>query len=257
MNAIPTTDTTEHVDTDPDIELMLNAGIHLGHARARHHSGMNQYVWGARNNIEIIDLTKTKEKLEEALAFLKQCAKEKRLLLFVGTRPAARDLVARVADELGYPYVNDRWIGGTLTNFKVIEKRVETLENLEQEKASGGFEKYTKKERLKKEEEMAKLNENFNGLRRLRKLPDALIVLSAIHDDLALREAARTNITVVALSDTDADPRAIAYPIPSSDDARSAIAYMLERMKRALIEGRSEAEASLIQPTESTPIPSQ
>ncbi len=236
VNSVP-------VGADPEIEAMAEAGAHLGHARSRRHPRMAPYLWGVRANIEIIDLTKTKEKLGAALAFLKSSAEERKLFLFVGTRPSAKDIVRDTAQELGYPYVIQRWIGGTLTNFKVIRKRVETLEALEQERASGGFEKYTKKERLKKDEEMRRLVGNFDGLRRLTKLPDVMIVVDISHDDLALREARRVRIPMVALADTNTDPESVTYAIPSNDDARPAIAYMLGRMKASIQEGLAAAEA--------------
>lgn len=231
---------------DPEIETMLAAGVHIGHSRSRRHPAMAPFLWGTRSNIDIIDVTRTRQKLAEALAFLRDAARKSQLILFVGTRPSARALLRAAAEEMGYPYVDGRWIGGTITNFRMIAKRVETLETLEQEQASGAFEKYTKKERLKKEEEQLRLRQNFDGLRRLRRLPDAMVIIGIDHDDLALREAKRMNIPVVALVDTNTNPTAVSYPIPSSDDARPAIAYMLECMKAAIREGRlaGEAEAS-------------
>lgn len=237
------------VVVDPEVEEMMEAGVHWGHVRSKRHPAMSGYIWGNRSNVEIIDLTQTSAKLASALDFLKQTAREKKLILFVGTRPSARELIRATADELAYPFVNQRWIGGTITNFKVIAKRIETLESLEQEKASGGFEKYTKKERLVKEDEMARLRQNFEGLRRMKRLPDVLIIIDIQHDDLALREATRLGIPVVALTDTNTDPRAVTFAIPSNDDARSAVRYMLGRMKLAIQEGMAEAE----KPKEMTP----
>ncbi|MEK9148098.1 MAG: 30S ribosomal protein S2 [Patescibacteria group bacterium] len=229
---------------DPEIEAMMEAGVHIGHIRSKRHPAMAPYLWGVRSNVEIIDITKTKEKLGAALDFLRQSAQGKKLFLFVGTRPSARELVARSAEALGMPYVNQRWIGGTLTNFKVIGKQIETLEKLESEIASGGFEKYTKKERMKKEADLERLRHNFDGLRRMKKLPDIVVIIDIAHDDLALREARRMNIPVVALVDTDTDPRLVTYPIPSNDNARPAIAYMLDRVEKAIADG----QAALLSP---------
>lgn len=231
------------LSVDPEIEAMLDAGVHLGHIRSKRHSGMTPYLWGMRNNVEIIDLAKTKEKLHEAMAFLRQVAVEKKLILFVGTRPSAKDLIQRTAEELGYPHVNRRWIGGTLTNFKVIFKRIETLEGLEQEKAGGGFEKYPKKERVRREDDIVRLRENFDGLRRLRKIPDAVVIIDISHDAVALREARRVKVPIIALTDTNTDPRLVDYPIPANDDAQPAVAYLLGRLKSAVLEGREAAEA--------------
>lgn len=223
---------------------MLEAGVHVGHTRAKRHPAMAPYVWGQRANVEIIDLTKTKGKLDEALAFLKKVAGEGKSVLFVGTRPSAKEIIARVAEELGYPFVNRRWIGGTLTNLKVIRKRVEVLEGFEHDKASGGFEKYTKWERLELDKEMDRLRNNFDGLRRLSKMPDAVIIVDISHDKIALHEAIRMKIPVVALTDTNTDPRTVAYPVPSNDDARPAVEYMLGRMAMSLREGQAASAAA-------------
>ena len=223
---------------------MLEAGVHLGHIRSKRHPAMAPYVWGTRSNVEIIDLIKTKEKLAAALAFLKKLAEERKMVLFVGTRPSAKGIIRQTAEELGYPSVDRRWVGGTLTNFRVIRKRIETLEGLEHEKASGGFEKYTKKEQLELEKNMARLVQNFDGLRRLTKPPDALIVVDISHDKIALHEATRTGTPVVALTDTNTDPRLVAYPIPSNDDARTAVVYMLSRMRSVIREGQEAALAA-------------
>lgn len=233
---------------DPEIEAMMEAGVHLGHSRSRRNPGMTPFLWGVRNNVEIIDLAKTKECLESALAFLRERAAERKIILFVGTRPSARDLLRKTAEALGSPWVAERWIGGTLTNFRVVRQRVETLEGLEHEKATGGFEKYPKKEQIEKEREIANLTRNFDGLRRLTRLPDAVVIINIVHDGLALREARRMRIAVVALTDTNADPRLVQYPIPANDDARPAVSFMLERMAAAIRDGMQVA-------AEQTPAP--
>lgn len=226
---------------DPEIEAMLSAGVHVGHIRSKRHPAMEPYLWGVRNNVELIDLTKTKEKLAEAERFLETLSAARKLILFVGTRPAAKQLVRDAAEATSSPYVTGRWIGGTLTNFAIILKRIEELERLEQEQASGGFEKYPKRERLEREKEIGRLRENFDGLRRLRKLPDVLVIIDASHDDLALREAERIGVPVVALTDTNTDPRRITYPIPANDDARPSITYILSRIRAAILRGQELA----------------
>ncbi len=243
MDTAPTESVAKDVSTaDPEMEDMLQAGVHVGHSRSRRHPAMAPYLWGVRSNVAIIDLEKTKEKLAAALAFLRSSAAEGKLFLFVGTRPSAADLVRKTAEALNMPYVNERWIGGTLTNFKVILKRIETWENLLQEKASGGFEKYTKRERMKKDEEMAHLAATFGGLQRLRKLPDVLVIIGLAHGALAAREAKGMKIPMVALTDTDSDPRQVAYPIPANDDARPAVTYLLGRIREAIGEGLADGE---------------
>lgn len=222
---------------DSEVTEMLEAGVHLGHVRSKRHPAMGPYVWGLRSNVEVIDLSKTRELLAAALAFLSDAARAGKLVLFVGTRPASKDIVRRTAEATSCPYVDQRWIGGTLTNFKVIRKRVETLEGLEQEQASGGFEKYTKWEQLELEKDMARLRQNFDGLRRLVKLPEVVVISDISHDTSALQEARRLGIPVVALTDTNTDPRLVTYPIPANDDARPAVSYMFGRMQQAIRDG--------------------
>lgn len=231
----------------------MAAGVHWGHRRSKRHPAMTSYVWGLRANVEVIDLVKTKEKLAVALEFLRSAARDGRLFLFVGTRPSVRDVVKNASSSLDCPYVDQRWIGGTLTNFKIIRKRVETMEAIEHEFAAGELERYTKRERIEKERELERLRQNFDGLRRLTRLPDALILVGLVHEATALRESRRTGIRAVALVDTDADPRSVAYPIPANDDARPAVTYLLGRMAEAIRAGRSEAQAAPAAPPAADP----
>jgi small subunit ribosomal protein S2 len=222
---------------DQELEDMIKAGVHLGHSKSKAHPSMQPYIFGIRNTISLLDLTKTKEKLTEALNFIKEVMARGGLILLVGTRPAAHKVIFGVAEKTKMPYFTERWIGGTLTNFKVILKRVEYMQELELAKVAGEFAKYTKKERMKKEEEISKLNRNFNGLRNLKRLPDALFVVDIIHDDTAVREAMRMKIPIVALADTNSNVDLVDYPIPSNDDALPAVRYMVERVGEAIEEG--------------------
>ncbi len=228
---------------DPEIQEMMARGVHRGHSKSRRHPAMEPYLWGTRNAIEIIDLVKTREKLTEALEFLKELSARKGVLLLVGTAPAAKRALLEVAREFSYPVVTERWIGGTLTNFKVILKRVQRLEELEREQAAGTLEKYTKKEQVRLGKELERLKKTFNGLRPMKQLPDALCIVSLAKDGAALREAKRMGIPVVALADTNTDPRPVTYPIPANDDARPAIEYMLGRITVAFREGLARAES--------------
>lgn len=217
----------------------MKAGVHLGHARTKDHASMKEHIFGVRNTISIIDLQHTKEALANAKAFLLEIASRGGLVLLVGTRPAARTIILNVAEKTGMPYFIERWIGGTLTNFKVISKRVEYMEQLEREKASGELEKYTKKERMGKEEELVRLKRFFDGLRPLKRLPDAVFIVDTTYDDTAVREARRIKIPIVALCDTNADAAAISHPIPSNDDALPAVRYMVGEIGSAIEEGLS------------------
>ena len=226
---------------DPEIEEMAKAGVHLGHSKSKSHPAMKPYIFGIRNTISIIDLTRTKEKFAIAQEFLKGIAAKGGLILLAGTRPAARKAILEVAEKTKMPYYTERWIGGTLTNFKVISKRVEYMERLEKERATGDFAKYTKKERMKKEEEIEKLRKNFEGIRVLKRLPDAVFVVDITEDTTAVSEARRMKVPVVALVDTNSNAELVDYPIPSNDDALPAVRYMVGRVGSAIEEGQKEA----------------
>ena len=224
-------------EPDPEMEAMIKAGIHLGHSKSKNHPSMQPYLFGVRNTVSVIDLASTKEKLGAAEEFIKGIAARGGLILLVGTRPAARKVIQELGERTRMPYFVERWIGGALTNFKVISKRVEYMERLEREKASGDFEKYTKKERMGKEEEIVRLRKIFDGIRTLKRLPEALFIVDTTHDTTAIREARRMKIPIVALADTNANASIIDYPIPSNDDALPAVRYMVERIGKAVEEG--------------------
>lgn len=228
--------------TDPELEEMLKAGVHLGHAKSKNHPAMQPYIFGVRNTISIIDLAQTKEKLAAALEFIRDTSARGGKILFVGTRPAARAVVLVTAQKTNMPYFVERWIGGTLTNFRVIAKRVEYMESLEHGKASGEFLKYTKFEQMKKDEETERLKKNFDGLRTLKKLPDVVFVVDITSDDTAVREARRMKIPVVALVDSNANADLVDFPIPSNDDALPAVRYMVGRIGEAIEEGLKKKE---------------
>ena len=218
-----------------EIEEMAKAGLHFGHRTSKTHPKMKSFIYGMRNTIHVIDLEKTREKLIEALKFIEQLVKEKKTILFVGTKVPIRELVKKVAMETGFPYIVSRWIGGTFTNFQEIKKRVEYLKELEKKRKEGELEKYTKRERMEIEEEIEKLNEKFGGIKNLEKLPDAIFVCDMVKDKLAVNEAKRKGVKIIAISDTNADPTLADYPIPANDDAISSVKYILERVKETIL----------------------
>lgn len=220
------------------VKKMLEAGVHFGHSNSRKNPRMTPYISTIRNNINIIDLESSTKKLQEALDFIKETVSKGGVVLFVGTQPQARRITMAAAQECGMPYVVERWIGGSLTNFKVIRKRVEYLKDLEKKKAAGELAKYTKKEQLLFDEEMEKLNKKFGGIKELIKLPDMLLVLSVNKSLAAVREARRKKIPIVGLADTDSDPTTIDYPIPSNDEAVSALEFMLDKFKEIIIKNK-------------------
>lgn len=223
---------------DPEIDAMMKAGVHLGHSKSKSHPSMRDNLYGIRNTIAIIDLVKTKEGLKKAEDFVREITQRGGLILLVGTSPAARRVIPQLAETTNMPYFIERWIGGTLTNYKTISKRVEHMQALEREKAEGGFEKYTKKERMKKDEEITRLKRFFDGLRRLTRLPDAVLVVDTLHDVTAVREARKMNIPLIAFVDSNTDINLVDIPIPANDDALSAVTYIISRLGAAMEDGQ-------------------
>jgi len=218
----------------PSYEDMVKSGMHFGRKKSVFNPKMKPFVYTARDNIYLIDLVKTRESLGSAMEFLKKSLDEGKLILFVGLSAQSADLVKDLAESLNMPYVISRWLGGTLTNFKTIISRVNHLESMEKEMSLGGFEKYTKKERLMKEKEMAKLRKKFDGLRKLTRVPDVLFVASSRESDLVLKEAKNTKVKTVGMVNTESDPTVLNYPIPANDNARRSIELIITTLKSYL-----------------------
>lgn len=229
---------------DKIMEEMMAAGVHLGHAKTKNHPSMQKFLFGVRNTISLIDLAKTKDYAEKAFEFIQGIANRGGMVLLVGTRPAARKAILEIAEKTRMPYFVERWIGGTLTNFPVITARVQYMEQLERERASGDFEKYTKKEKIKKEHEIERLKKNFDGLRTLKRLPDAVFIVDITEDTTAVSEARKKNIPIVALCDTNSNANVVDVPIPSNDDALPAVRYMVTKIGEAILEGQRASQAS-------------
>lgn len=217
--------------TDPELETMFRAGLHFGYSKTRRHPKMEKYLFGVRNNVEIFDLEKSRAKLAEALAYIKELKAQNKIVVFVGTKAQIQDLVEMAGKETGLPYASRRWIGGLLTNFNIVRKRIDYFEDMKQKRTSGAFEgKYTKKEINDIDKELIKLEMNFGGVATLRKLPEALFIIDPKEESTALREAERVNIPVIALASSDVDPQSVNYVIPGNDSARSSVAYILNRV---------------------------
>jgi small subunit ribosomal protein S2 len=221
-------------------EEMEKAGLQFGHKTSRIHPKMMPFLSGVRNTIHIIDLEKSAEKLKEALKFIQKTISEDKILLIVGTKIQVKGLVKNTAEELGLPYVNERWLGGTFTNFDIIKKRLEHFKDLEQKKASGELEKYTKKERLLIDKKLKDLAIKFGGIKNLEKLPEVIFVLDIKKDILAVNEAKAKRIKTVGISDTNINPNLVDYPIPANDDAVSSVKYILEKVKEAIIQAKAK-----------------
>ncbi len=225
-----------------DVEEMTKAGVSFGHQVSRLHPKMKLYLAGVRNTVHIIDLDSTAKKLSEALIFIEKLISEDKVILLVGTKIQVKDLVQETAEACELPYINERWLGGTLTNFPIITKRVNYLKDLEEKKAKGELEKYTKKERVKINKEFQKLLVKFGGMKKLERLPDAIFVLDIRKDDLAVKEAKIKGIKVIAICDTNVDPTLVDYPIPANDDAVLSVKYILGKFKEVILKAKSKAK---------------
>ncbi len=226
-------------------EKLLETGAHFGHQARRWNPKMEEYIYGAQDGVHVFDLIKTKQALEEALSVLTQVSKEGKVILFVGCKKQARDKTREVAQESGCPHITERWLGGTLSNFDQIKKSLMKMEDLKEKMASGEFAKYTKKERLLIDREIARLERFFGGIKDMKKIPDLLVVIDTHKETGAVKEAKMVGIEVVGIVDSNSDPSVVDYPIPMNDDATKAIEYVLELMKEAVLEGKSHfAKAS-------------
>ncbi len=230
--------------TIPSLLEMLKAGAHFGHRESKWHPKMEPYIFTSRSGVHIIDLEKTASELAKALEFVKGIIAKGGKVLFVGSKTQAQAIVKKYALAAGLPYVATRWLGGTLTNFGVINKLVERLKKMRQEKEIGDWAKYTKKEQLKMSQELVKLEEMVGGLETLKKKPEALFLIDVKKEKTALREALKIKLPVIALCDTNINPTGIAYVIPANDDATKTIELITKLMAEAAIEGQMEQKTS-------------
>jgi len=220
------------------MKALLEAGVHFGHRRQRWNPKMKSFIFTERNGIHIIDLQQTIARLTKAYEAVKDTVGKGGIVLFVGTKRQAQETIETEAKRCGMPYVNVRWLGGTLTNFHTIRKRIEYLEELERRKEAGEFDLLPKKEAMRKEKELERLRRKLGGLRGLDRLPDMLFVVDVVKEALAVKEANRLGIPVVGMVDTNADPDPIDYCIPANDDAIRAIKLITSKIADAVIEGR-------------------
>jgi len=227
------------------IKELLEAGAHFGHQTSRWHPAMKKYIFTKRNGIHIIDLEQTAAMLDKVCDFVRQVVAEGGNILFVGTKKQAQETIEQEAQRCGMFYVNQRWLGGVLTNFATIQARIDYLVRLEDQKARGDFARLPKKEALKLEEEILRLNRLVGGFKEMTKLPDAIFIVDPTKERIAIAEAKRVGIPVVAIIDTNCNPNEIDHPIPANDDAIRAIKLICSKIADAVIEGRTgEAMAS-------------
>jgi small subunit ribosomal protein S2 len=217
---------------------LLEAGVHFGHQTKRWNPKMQKYIFGERNGIYIIDLQKTLKKFREAYAFVRDMAAGGGSLLFIGTKKQAQETVFEEAGRCGMFYVNQRWLGGTLTNFATIRKSIGRLKKLEEMKETGEFERVSKKEALELDREREKLEKALIGIKAMESLPSSVFIIDPRKENIAVAEARRLGIPIVAIVDTNCDPTGIDYPIPGNDDAIRAVRLITSRMADAVLEGR-------------------
>ncbi|MFH1822596.1 MAG: 30S ribosomal protein S2 [Patescibacteria group bacterium] len=226
----------------PSIEEMLKAGMHFGHRTSRWHPKMEPFIFASRKGVYIIDLIKARKKLTVALEFMKKIVSEGKSILFVGTKNQVKKPLKKLALDIGMPYVVGKWSGGSLTNFEIIKKSVRKYKDLLSKKQSGKLEKYTKKERLDFDKDIAKLEVKVGGLVSLNKLPDVLFIWDVRKEKTAIAEARRKNIPIIAVCDTNVNPTNINYVIPANDDATKGIKLVLSCIKEAAEEGMKKVE---------------
>ncbi len=221
------------------IKQLLEAGAHFGHQTGRWHPHMKSYIFTKRDGIHIIDLEQTATMLDKACSFVRQVAADGGTILFVGTKKQAQDSVEQEAQRCGMYYVNQRWIGGVLTNFTTIQARIDHLVRLEDQLAKGEFNRLPKKEALKRQEEISRLNRQMGGFKEMTSLPSALFSVDPTKEKIALAEAKRVGIPVVAIVDTNCNPDDIDHPIPANDDAIKAIRLICSKIADSIIEGKA------------------
>ena len=229
---------------------LLEAGVHFGHQTRRWNPKMKEYIFTERNGIYIIDLQKTVKKIEEAYYFVRDLAMEDKTILFVGTKKQAQESIEQEAKRCDMYYVNQRWLGGMLTNFKTIQGRIARLRKIEQMEATGEFDLLPKKEVIQLKLEQSKLEKNLGGIKEMKKLPGALFIVDPRKEHIAVAEARTLHIPIVAIIDTNCDPDEVDYPIPVNDDAIRAVKLITAKMADAVLEGKQgeqmndEAEAA-------------
>ena len=229
-------------DIKLDVAEMEKAGVNFGHKVSKLHPKMKEYVSGIKNGVHIFDLEKTAKELKKALTFISKIVSERPegypAIVFVGTKIQLKAIVQAAAQECGIPYVTERWLGGTFTNFETIQKRVSYFKDLEKKKETGELEKYTKKERLNFDREIASLKIKFDGIRNMSKLPDAVFIFGLDKDVTCAREAKRKGIKIISIVDTNVNPDIVDYPIPANDDAISSVRYIIDRAKEIIVNSK-------------------
>jgi small subunit ribosomal protein S2 len=216
-----------------DPKALMEAGVHYGYSRTRRHPTVTKFIYGTKDKVDIIDLDKTIPQIEATAKYLSELSAAGKVVLFVGVKPESRNALQETASLLHQPYVTERWIGGILTNFSEIKRRIQKLEEMKEKRASGEYEKFTKKEQLLLNRELDRLNKYFSGLIGMTKIPDAMVVIDSKKEHIAVAEARKVNMPVIAIGNTDCSIRAIDYPIIANDSSTSSLSAILGILKDA------------------------
>lgn len=219
-----------------NLEEMLKSGVHFGHQKSRKNPKMGEFIFTTRKGINILNLEKTAQELEKAIEFLKEVRRAGKKVLLVGTKKQVQELVKSLAKKTEMPFVTERWLGGTFTNFKIIKGRTTYLRDSQDKQEKGEFKKYTKFEQLKINEELQDLERRMGGIKYMTELPGAVVVCDLLTDELAVKEAKHKGIPIVAIADTNTDPTVADYPVPANDDAVSSVRLILGYLGKALLE---------------------
>lgn len=230
----------------PMIEEMIKAGLFVGRKSSKNHPRMKPFIFGVRNKSSVIDLEETARLLDSAMDFVKAKVSAKGTVLLVGTTPSAKKSVEDLAKKLKLPYVVERWLGGTLTNFKTLSKRIAYFKKLKSDKETGRLDKYTKKERLDFDRKIQKMTVMFSGTEDMPGLPNLLFVVDVNSNMIAVREAKRLKIPVIGILNTDTDPELVDYPIPANDRSKSSIDWVLAKLEKAVEEGKMQAKEAAV-----------
>ena len=225
----------------PTMTELLEAGVHFGHKVSRGHPRMKPYIFGARDGVHILDLAQSETKLKEAIEYVYELGKSGGVLLVVGTKKQAQEIVEELSLAAGAPYVNAHWVGGMLTNFDEVKKNINRLNSLQKERETGELSRYTKKEQLLISRKIAKFQDNLGGVSQLSKIPDAMFIVDSVNEDTAVKEALRMGIKLVGFADTNSNPAVFDYPIPANDDGIKAIKIVCEAVVKAYGEGKKAA----------------
>lgn len=233
----------ENIDTKQAVESMIEVGAQFGYAKARRHPSTKTFIAGTKNGYEIIDLEKTANQTTKALAFIESLAKDRAQILFVSTKKELSSILKDAALKVDQPYVIGRWIGGTLTNFEEISKRVKRLETLLEQKNKGLLAKYTKKERLMIDREIEKLEERFGGITNMKFKPKAIFVIDSKHEDIAVQEARKEKIPVIGIANSDCNLSDLTYPIIANDSSVKSVRFFVDKIVKAYLSSKTEKRA--------------